>query len=294
MNNDTSIASLTVNGFDVAEGDSVDVDPYTTEVEIGVETTDPEATFEITGGTDLQPGENEVVVTVTAANGTSVEDHVFSVNVLLGNDVSLTMFEVNGSEVADGDVVDADPYTTEVDVFVETTDPEATVEVSGNTDLVAGENVVTVSVTAADGVTVEDYTVIVNVALGDNVDLASFQVNGDDVVDGGVVELDAYTTEVEVSVETVDPDATYEVVGDSELVDGENTLTVTVTAANGETTQDYTVTLVVLLSDDTSLSVFQINGVDVADGDVIEVDPLTESVDVIAEATDPKIGRAHV
>ena len=287
LNDDASLASITVNGNDVAEGDSIDVDPYTTEVEIGVETFDPDATYEVTGGTDLQPGENEVVITVTAANGTTVEDHSFIVNVLLGNDVSLSMLEVNGSEVGDGESVDADPYTTEVDVFVETTDPEATVEISGNTDLVAGENIVTVSVTAADGVTVQDYVVIVNVALGDNADLAVFQVNGDDVADGDVVELDAYTTDVEVVVETVDPDATYELVGDSELVDGENTLTVTVTAANGEVTQDYTVTLVVLQSDDTSLSVFQINGVDVADGDVIEVDPLTTEVEVVAEASDP-------
>ena len=46
--------------------------------------------------------------------------------------------------------------------------------------------------------------------------------------------------------ETVDADATFEVDGDSDLQSGENALTVTVTAVNGDVAE-YNVTLNVLL-----------------------------------------------
>ena len=76
-------------------------------------------------------------------------------------------------------------------------------------------------------------------------------------------------TIVEVSVETVDADATFEVDGDSDLQPGENELTVTVTAPNGDVAE-YNVTLNVLLSADTSLATFQVNGNDVQDGSIVD------------------------
>ena len=122
--------------------------------------------------------------------------------------------------------------------------------------------------------------------LGNNVELSVFQVNGNDVQDGDTVVLAAYTTDVEVSVETVDADATFEVDGDSDLQSGENALTVTVTAADGETTATYTVVLNVLLSSNTELSVFQVDGNDVQDGDTVTLDPYTSEVEVSVETVD--------
>ena len=129
--------------------------------------------------------------------------------------------------------------------------------------------------TAADGETTQEYNVLLVVALSADTSLAVFQVNGNDVADGDQVDLEPYTTEVEVTVETTDANASFEISGGTDLQSGENTLTVTVTAADGETTQEYNVLLVVALSADTSLAVFQVNGNDVADGD-------------------QEIGRAHV
>ena len=39
----------------------------------------------------------------------------------------MAVFQVAGTDVADGDVVDLAPYTSEVEVTVETVDPDATV-----------------------------------------------------------------------------------------------------------------------------------------------------------------------
>ncbi|NDG19975.1 MAG: hypothetical protein EB117_17165, partial [Betaproteobacteria bacterium] len=280
------LSVFTVNGVDVLglTSNSIDLAPYTTEVEVEVVTVDENATFEITGGTDLQPGENSLTVVVTAPNGDTYEYGVTLV-VALGNNTELASFQVNGEDVSDGDVVDLAPYTTEVEVVVETVDPDATFEITGGSELVYGENTLTVVVTAADGETTAEYNVTLNVALGNNVELAVFTVNGSDVADGDYIDLDPYTTEVEVVAEASDPDATVEVSGGSELVYGENTLTVVVTAVDGSKAE-YNVVLLVAAGDDTSLSTFTVAGNDVQDGDVVEVDPYTTEVEVVAEATD--------
>ncbi|NBR45495.1 MAG: hypothetical protein EBT85_10690, partial [Synechococcaceae bacterium WB5_2B_268] len=207
----------------------------------------------------MQPGENSLVVTVTAADGETTQVYTVTLNVALGNNTDLAVFQVNGSDVADGDSVDLEYGTSEVEVVVETVDPDATVEVSGDMDLQEGENTLIVTVTAADGETVATYTVTLVVALNDDVSLATFAINGEDVNDGDTINLEY----------------------------GTNILTVVVTAADGENTATYTVTLVVALNPDVSLATFAVNGSDVQDGDVVDLAPYTTEVEVIAEASDP-------
>ena len=285
-NTDTTLSTFTVNGSDVADGDNVDLDPYTTSVDVVATATDENANVEITGNTDLVSGVNTLTVNVTAADGVTTQTYTVTLTVAAGDDTSVTSLQVNGADVADGDTVELDPYTASVDVTVTTSDPDATVEITGDTDLVSGDNPLSVVVTAADGVATQVYLVNLHVAPGNSTELTTFQVNGADVVDGDTVTLDYGTTSVDVLVETADLDATYEIIGDTDLQTGDNTLTVTVTAADGTTTQDYNVTLTVAVSTDTSLSVFQVNGADVVDGDTVTLDYGTTSVDVVATPTD--------
>ena len=156
-------------------------------------------------------------------------------------------FPSHDKDVQDGDTVDLEYGTTEVDVVAEASDEDATLEVIGGSDLVSGENTLIVRVTAADGETVQDYTITLNVALNSDTTLAVFSVNGEAVADGDVVELEPYTTSVEVEAVASDENATVEIAGGSDLAAGENQLTVTVTAPNSDV-QEYNVTLVVLLS----------------------------------------------
>ncbi|NBW74140.1 MAG: hypothetical protein EBR26_07070, partial [Microbacteriaceae bacterium] len=287
-NNDVSVSSITVNGVEVSDGDALELDNGTTDVEVDVVTSDVDADVVVVGDVGLVTGENTLTITVTAADGETTADYTITLIVLPSSDVSLEVLQVNGVDVADGDVVEVEPGVSEVDVEVVTSDPDATFEVFGASDLVAGVNDVVITVTAADQVTVVDYTVSVVVPLSDDVSLAVFQVAGSDVEDGDVVELAAYTTEVDVVVEASDPDATVEVDGGSDLVVGENTLTVIVTALDGETVASYVVTLVVALGDDTSLAVFQVNGEDVEDGAVLSLAPGTTEVEVLVETSDPE------
>ena len=50
-------------------------------------------------------------------------------------------------------------------------------------------------------------------------------------------------------------------------------MTVTVTAADGETVEDHGVVLVVALGDDIGLAVFTVDGVEVSDGETVDLAP---------------------
>lgn len=293
-NTDTSTSKVTVNGTDVADGDILDLEPLTTDADVQVDTVDTDASVEIFGASDLVVGANDLLIVITAADGETTREIAVTLNVLPNTDVSLSTFNVAGVDVADADYVTVDPLTTEVEVIVETTDPEASYEINGGTDLVPGENDLQVIVTAADGETVGEYFVVIVVAPNTDTSLESLLVNGEATDDGGVVYLDPFTTEVSVDVTTTDPDATYIVAGDIDLGVGENELAIIVAAADGLTTQTYIVTLVVAPSNDASLNVMTVTwtgpdgdqSVQVVDGDEIDLPSKTYEVDVQVEPTD--------
>ncbi|MFM8927634.1 MAG: cadherin-like beta sandwich domain-containing protein, partial [Rhodoluna sp.] len=85
---------------------------------------------------------------------------------------------------------------------------------------------------------------------------------------------------------TTDPFASVVVEGNTDLQPGANTLTVTVTAQNGDTS-DVSVTLnVAEVSDDATLETLQVNGLDVADGDSVELPFGTRFVNLKVITTD--------
>ena len=284
--NDTS-AVVTVNGEELADGDNYLVPWGTSSVNVSVVTGDSNATYFVDGELDLETGDNELSVLVTAADGVTTQTYTFNVLVLLNTNTSVNAITVNGSAVNDGDTVDLDPLTTDVGVDVDTVDTDATVEIVGGTDLVVGENTLTVYVTAADGETVREYTIILNVLPNTDTSLSIFQVAGVDVADADYVKVEPLTTEVEILVETTDPEASFDVVGGTDLVPGENDLVVTVTAADGETVTIYFVTIVVAPNTDTSIETLVVNGEETDDGGTVYLPPFTEEVDVEITTTDP-------
>jgi len=249
-NTDTGVDSLTVGGQD-ATGGSVTLPAGSRAAAVVVVTTDAFASYTVDGNVDLQPGDNTVTVTVTAADGETTQDYAITVTVeeaVLGTDTGVDSLTVGGQD-ATGGSVSVGLGTTSVLVKVVTTDPFASYAVEGNVDLQPGDNTVTVTVTAADGQTTQDYTITVTVpSESDDASYQTFKVNGLDVNDGDEVTLPNGVKRVNVKVVLTDIGASYRISGDGKatpLVEGENTLVLTVTAANGDST-DYTVTLNVL------------------------------------------------
>ncbi|NBY43752.1 MAG: hypothetical protein EBQ61_03070, partial [Micrococcales bacterium] len=286
-NQDVTLFTFTINGSDVQDGDVVYQDYGTSSVDVVAQPNNVDASVEVNGDSGLVTGANELDVVVTSADDSISKTYKVTINVAANNDTSLGVFAVNGNDVSSGDTVNLDYGTEEVDVLAEPSDVEATLTISGNKDLKPGENSLVVTVYAADGVASITYTVKLVVAQNSDASLGVFAVNGNDVFNGDVISLPYGTEEVDVLAEPSDVEATLTISGNRDLAPGTNFLTVTVTAADGETKQVYTVTLNVARNDDTSLSSFAVDGNDVVDGDVITVVAGTTSVNVIAEGSDP-------
>ena len=163
----TTLASLTVGGLDATSG-AVTLPAGTRAAVVVAVTTDPFASFVVEGNAELNPGDNTVTVTVTAADGEAsdvVEVTVTVEEIILSDDATLETFLVNGVDGSTGDPIDLPYGTTRVNVKVQTTDATASYIVTGDgrtTPLVEGENTLTVTVTAANGDS-ESYTVTLNV-----------------------------------------------------------------------------------------------------------------------------------
>jgi len=274
LNNDNS-ADIVVNQDLVINGDTTEADWGTTSVPVVVTPTDSNATVSVNGSavalvagvarttvSGLTTGENTVTVVVTAANG-EADESVITVLVDQNTDTG-AVITVDGIIADDGDVVPLDSLTTDPDIEVTTNDPNATFEIIGGSDLIPGENRVDIYVTAEDGVTFQVYNLTLMVALDDDTS-ATITVNGTVYGDGDSVVLPYQTTSVNVGVTLGDPDASYLIDGNTNLLQGDNDLLITVYAPDGVTTMLYTITLTV--SDpDVTLKTLRVNGTDVADG----------------------------
>ena len=195
----------------------------------------------------------------------------------LSSDATLSALSLSGAELDPGFTSAAYSYTGSVVSDVTQTTVTATpndtaagyvvklggaVDADGAVDLTPGRNVITVHVTAEDGVTTRIYTVLVTRAktedaLSSDASLRSLSLNG---IDFGTFYPDttAYTAQVanDVTQTTVTPvrndvEAAHVIeVGGVEDTDGvidlavgENVITVEVTAEDGVTTRTYTVTV---------------------------------------------------
>ncbi|MBJ7280807.1 MAG: hypothetical protein JHD31_02920, partial [Rhodoluna sp.] len=245
--NDASLLEASVSFIDaegeaqtqaIIDGDEVFLPSNTTSVEVAVVTTDSGSTFEFEGDNDLVVGSNDLIITITAPDLEATEVITVTLWVAVG-DVTTSSFTVNGIEAEDGMVIDLEPGTESVPVVVETTDPLAIAEIEGDSGLVFGDsNHLVLTVTSVDGTATAVYTVTLNVLPYTDATATSISVNGVEVDAEGKVEVDA--GDLEVSVETANEFATAAVSeGDVTDVSGLSTLTVTVTAQDGETTESY-------------------------------------------------------
>ena len=285
FSNDATLSMLKVNDVTVTPGQLIEVAPLTNSVTVAATTNDVNATSVVSGSTGLVTGINTVTITVTAEDGVTTHAYTVKVKVLaLSADVALSTFTVNGQNVRNGGRLFLDPGTDSVAVVATPNDTSSSVEVTGSTGLTAGANTLSVLVTSESGTTAT-YTVTLNVQSPSNVSsLAVFKVSGARVSDGGTVLVPFGTDAVAVTAIPTDSSASVAIVGSNDLQVGDNALTVTVTAEDSSTSS-YTVTLRVLQDDDVTLSAFQYDGNDVADGDSFDLAYGTESVDITATPT---------
>ncbi|NDC18920.1 MAG: hypothetical protein EBZ87_01455 [Microbacteriaceae bacterium] len=241
----TEAGSWTINGTDVSNSAAViDLPAGTTAVTAKAKTADAKATLAITGATGLMGGSNTVRFVVTAEDGVTTTTYERTVTVrTVSSNTNLSSLVVAGKTVVSGGSVSVPAGTTRVEVIPTLESKEAKFTVTGNTGYLNGTtNTVIVTVTAPGGA-VSVYTVSVIVAApASDTSLSLFNVEGNLVSNGSVLNFAAGKTTLKVAAKATDLTAAVTILGKSGLVSGVNYLVVTVTAKSGASST-YTVTI---------------------------------------------------
>ncbi|NDD26544.1 MAG: hypothetical protein EB103_06770, partial [Actinobacteria bacterium] len=288
FSNDTSLSTFKVDGETVTDGSSITIAQGRTSVSVEAVPTSNLATALTAGNTNLQPGANQVTVTVTADDGT-VKVYTVTVTVRVpSSDTSLSSVKIDGNNFTiaeDGtSVYNASFGTQNVTVAVVTTSNTATYTITGDSKFIVGENDASITVTAETGVEKTYSFKIVVAAANTNTNISSFQINGTAVSNGDTVDLLFGTTDVSVDVDTEAATSTFTVSGASSIPAGTSTLTVTVTAQSGATA-NYSVTLNVLpASSVKTISAITVNGSTVTGNEITLTAGTTEAEVVVSLA----------
>lgn len=151
---------------------SLTVPSTATSVKLDVQVAQQGAKYWISGDENLKIGDNTVTITVTATNGTKKNyiiivtraDNVEKANAYLDSiavdvnqlspEFSPQVFEYDLGNIA------ADVGNIEIVAFAKS--EKATIEITGNKNLIEGENTINIKVTAEDGVTTKNYIIKLN------------------------------------------------------------------------------------------------------------------------------------
>lgn len=157
-----NLKSLVVENFDIIPNFSSDVTEYTldvtnevTELSIKAEPEDSKATVTIKGEKELKEGENTVIISVNAEDGTT---KLYEIKVTKKEE---TVFGLTSLKIKDANIeFKSDVYNysinikSDVDILeiqAVASEEDATVEITGNEELKEGENIITIIVSSKDG-----------------------------------------------------------------------------------------------------------------------------------------------
>ena len=254
------LSMIKISGDDL-EGFDKEKTDYSIEVENDIKTIDLSyvrevLTSKVTGEGiySLSEGENNLQLVVTAENGSI---RTYTINVYRKYDNYLTAIVTDRGDVVPVFDKKVQDYTLVVSNTIEDitiigmkSDEEATVQGNGKYKLEIGENIITLLVTAEDG-EIREYNIIVTRESSDNNYLKALSISEGVFAKEFDRETQNYTTYISNEYSTVsiyyeleDESANVEIIGNENLVLGENEVIVRVTATNGDV-RDYTINVIV-------------------------------------------------
>lgn len=260
------------------------------------------------GKVNPQDGPEDIVIMVQAENG-DITNYTITVQRGLSANANLDSLEVEGYDPFDlttGEdhfTLEVGEEVDEVNIIAHAEDSERvkSIEGDGIQTVNYGSNPYTVTVTAENDEP-KYYYITINRALSSNVTLSDLKVEGETIdgfdpndpsYDYGTVGNDVTSLDVEAIAAGADDGATVTVEGNDPLEVGENTITITVTAPDGETHGTYTITVTREANADNTLLSLQVEGFDPfdlsegADHFEITIPNAQDSVNVIAVMNAP-------
>ena len=149
-------------------------------IEVTAATEDEKSKFEIAGNEELKVGENTILVTVTAEDGTTT---IYQIKVTKAapEGLKLTKLEIKDYELSPKFKSEVFEYkltvtkSDKLDIITEASEEKATVEIIGNTEFEDGDNLITIMVKSEDGTETVTYQITVTkkeavVAVNENKD----------------------------------------------------------------------------------------------------------------------------
>lgn len=254
-------------GDEEVENFASDLFEYTIELPYGT-TELPEIIYVLTDKHSTSVVSTEgMVVTITVTAEDNVHQNVYTVTFTIAksNNANLASISLDGEELANFYADELDytvtlPYGADIPTITAVAEDE-------NATVVINEDH-TITVTAEDGVTTQTYTITFTFLPSINANLESIDLNGEQM-DG--FASDEYDYTVTLSYGTEMPEITWVTGDEQQQVDttwvDETHLLITVTAGDGETTEEYTITFIFQLSDNWHLADLQVRGVTITDFD---------------------------
>ena len=247
------INNTAVEGFSAGQ--------VTYDIELPYGTTEmPAITYDLTDRNStaaVATGEWTATVTVTAEDGEHTTTYTLVFTIAKSTNAALAAILLDGEPMANFYADEFKytvniPYGAEIPVITaQADDPAATVEVTGNT----------IVVTAEDGVTQNTYTLEFVHLPSTNAKLLSIELDG---VKQRGFDPEVYAYEDTVLYGAPMPVVTWTVADEQQQVDttwvGDTKLTITVTAGDGETTEEYELTFIHLLSSNWYLYDLKVRG----------------------------------
>ena len=270
----SSTGTLTPNFAPATTAYTLAVNHSVTTLTLTPTVNEPNATAVVNNGNPitLAVGVNLVPVTVTAQDTTTTQTYFVTINRAASSDATLSSLGLINAPISPNFSPAVTSYTATVHNLVTTETVIAAPNHSGATvvtnngnpiTLVVGTNTIPVEVTAADGTTKITYTVTITRSPSSDATLSNLISSIGTLTPGFAPATTAYTLAVNHSVTTLtltptvnEPNATAVINGGLPigLVVGANPITVTVTAQDGTTTRQYTVTVTRAPSSDATLS----------------------------------------
>lgn len=259
---DATLKSLEVENYEISPKFDSSSHSYTVTIGSDVNSinvkaiaTDPKGTVSVSGNTNLKEGVNSVIVRVTNEDG-KTSDYVINVikeakskpsgSTSKSSDSYLKSLTINSAHTIDK-TFDKNiqsyaitvPYEVEkLDLNYEKNNSKASVKITGNENFKVGVvNTVTITVNAEDGSTRLYLLNVIRSPEVSGTDLEKLVVGGKDIYKPNQskyeIDIDSKTDKIDISAIPVDKDSKVEVIGNSNLKEGKNTVWVKVTDKKG-------------------------------------------------------------
>ncbi|MCM1532961.1 MAG: cadherin-like beta sandwich domain-containing protein, partial [Ruminococcus flavefaciens] len=272
---------------------------------------DERASYKITGDKNFVIGENTVTITVTSESG---KPHDYTVKVIRQELTSNYLLDLNVKGVITNKAYPLDQPFAKEQLYYEVTVPyeETKVSVTGTLEdedatitglddypLAVGDNLIVIEITSLDG-KIRNYQIKVTRTASKDARLKELYVANAILSPSFNKDTFNYTTSTTASsldfkkITTMDENATYEIIGNSFTAEGTNQVIIRVYAADNIHTEDYTINVTKLPSDNNNLSELKVDGFTIVPNFAssttfytLTVPNNINSVNVIAKPDDP-------